>query len=274
MEDEERTLCAAMAQVVSVREEGGEAVTAAMEVKRWEARLPRKSPRFPDMVLPPSLVRTGRVDISVHRCPRRHVSHYRDIFGPDLEVDKLLIIPTFRKTGVDLVGMGPHVEQEKDTLLEEFAEEAVAVCKALQSLGHWADYADPASGLPALGERRAGIYPEVLGAKHFLKYDTLNAGCCQILQHPIFGTKVYPATLFTTAPLALLMETLAAVYPDFEHQSPPPHAPPDATDDDSQHHQKGHEAEKKGKDGEQQEERSEKGASQEEDKAAQTHDTP
>ena len=42
----------------------------------------------------------------------------------------------------------------------------------------------------AMGERHGGIYPEVLGAQHFLKYESINTGCCSILHHPVFGTKV------------------------------------------------------------------------------------
>ena len=42
----------------------------------------------------------------------------------------------------------------------------------------------------ARGERGASIYPDVLGAQMFLKYDVISANCCSILSHPLFGTKV------------------------------------------------------------------------------------
>ena len=94
---------------------------------------------------------------------------------------------------------------------------ANAVCDSLAAAGHWADYTDPASGYPvcpwaarrraarstprppphpvplqhqARGERGASIYPDVLGAQMFLKYDVISANCCSILSHPLFGTKV------------------------------------------------------------------------------------
>ena len=37
----------------------------------------------------------------------------------------------------------------------------------------------------------------------------LNAGCCKVLLHPTWGSAVYPATLFTTAPLDKLLEAIA-----------------------------------------------------------------
>eukprot|EP00043_Microstomoeca_roanoka_P014505 m.143797 g.143797 ORF g.143797 m.143797 type:complete len:185 (+) comp16026_c0_seq5:150-704(+) len=174
------------------------------------------------MMLKPQRIRQSTLEISVHSCPPRFAPHFKQIFDPDIDTDRLLIVPTFRKSKADLVGIGGHIEEEKDQLLEEFAEEAKQVCGRIQEQGFWADYVDPASGLPALGERHAGIYPEVLGAQTFLKYDILNAGCCQILNHPVFGTKVYPATMFTTAPLQVLLDVLSAVYPELDISSTQP----------------------------------------------------
>jgi len=35
-------------------------------------------------------------------------------------------------------------------------------------------------------------------------------GCLQILLHPIWGSAVYPATMFTTAPLDTLLKAIEA----------------------------------------------------------------
>jgi len=33
-----------------------------------------------------------------------------------------------------------------------------------------------------------------------LRYDMIDTGCCKLISHPDWQTKVYPATLFTSAP--------------------------------------------------------------------------
>ncbi len=46
------------------------------------------------------------------------------------------------------------------------------------------------------------------GFEHLLRYKTQNAGCCKILLHPRWGSSCYPATIFTTAPRAVLAEVM------------------------------------------------------------------
>ena len=51
-------------------------------------------------------------------------------------------------------------------------------------------------------------YSEVAGFEHLLRYKTQNAGCCKILLHPRWGSSCYPATIFTTAPLPVLVTAM------------------------------------------------------------------
>lgn len=45
------------------------------------------------------------------------------------------------------------------------------------------------------------VYSEVDGVELLLRYRCLSAGMCKILIHPTWGAAVYPASLFTDAPL-------------------------------------------------------------------------
>ncbi|KAF9296516.1 hypothetical protein BGZ74_010305 [Mortierella antarctica] len=74
---------------------------------------------------------------------------------------------------------------------------------------------DPASGFPNYTERGRDIYPDVEGCHMLLKYDFQAAGCCKILLHPNWGSKVYPATFFTTAPLDVLQNILEQVQQEY-----------------------------------------------------------
>lgn len=37
---------------------------------------------------------------------------------------------------------------------------AYAVCRELRRLGHWADFTDPASGMPMLSNYQNQVYPD------------------------------------------------------------------------------------------------------------------
>ena len=60
------------------------------------------------------------------------------------------------------------------------------------------------------GERGPGWYPDVIGSQMLLQYTMLDTGCCKLIAHPRWQTKVYPATLFTTAPLEIVKAYLKA----------------------------------------------------------------
>ena len=52
------------------------------------------------------------------------------------------------------------------------------------------------------------VYAEVEALQRLRAYKTSMAGCCRVVLHPQWGTAVYPATLFTDAPLEALLEEL------------------------------------------------------------------
>ncbi|CAI7837579.1 unnamed protein product, partial [Closterium sp. NIES-54] len=54
-------------------------------------------------------------------------------------------------------------------------------------------------------------YGEVEAAQTLLGYPVANAGCCKVLLHHQWGSAVYPATFFTSAPLDVLLEALKHV---------------------------------------------------------------
>lgn len=105
--------------------------------------------------------------------------------------------------------MGEKVEDEKDRLLRRFMTFAAEVCSVLIRKGYWADYIDPCSGLPMIHRSSGSVYGEVEALSTLRGFKTQNAGCCKILLHPKWQSCVYPATLFTKAPLPVLQAAIA-----------------------------------------------------------------
>jgi hypothetical protein len=158
----------------------------------------------------PSLNEKG-MQVSVHTCPQplqrelRHVFHALD----DLSVvEHLVCIATMQKSELNLLAMNEEVDREKDRLLNEFVRWASALVETLRSHGHFADYIDPCSGLPMLSGGNK-VYSEVQGMELVLRYSSMDAGMCRVLLHPLWGSNVYPASLFTNAPSELVIKLLS-----------------------------------------------------------------
>eukprot|EP00128_Syssomonas_multiformis_P015537 Colp12_sorted_trinity150504_noHs@22242 len=158
------------------------------------------------VIIPGTEIQPG-FEISVCRPPKSMLRDLKLVF-PEIELQDCLIVPTFQKAVSDLVSIGPEVEDEKDALLENFVDWAGQVCDQLSDSGFWADMTDPASGFPMRSNGGPSFYPEVVGAEVLLRYSVQTTGCCKVLSHPRWGSNVYPATLFTTAPLPALLKAL------------------------------------------------------------------
>ncbi|KAG0228586.1 hypothetical protein BGW42_002076 [Actinomortierella wolfii] len=126
------------------------------------------------------------LEYSAHTCPRRLLRDLTRVF-PGVDLTGLLVVPTFQKCQYEMVAWDAEIAKEKDDRLED-----------------------------SYGERGPDVYPDVEGCQILLKYDFQNAGCCKILLHPEWGSKIYPATFFTTAPLA----TLLAAVREVEQENP------------------------------------------------------
>lgn len=124
---------------------------------------------------------------------------------PTIDLSNLIVCPTMQKTLYDMVTTGVDVESEKDKCLETFFKISKEICEELISKGYWADYIDPCSGLPMITPDTQKVFDEVQSATSLLSYPTMNTGCCKVLLHQHWGSNVYPATFFTTAPSSVLI---------------------------------------------------------------------
>ncbi|KAG0039803.1 hypothetical protein BGZ82_006656 [Podila clonocystis] len=138
-------------------------------------------------VSPPKMFDSSfiKLEYSIHVSPKRMTRELLTVF-PGKDLTNLLIVPTFQKCGNQMVAWDAAIAKEKDDRLED-------------------NYS----------ERGRDVYPDVEGCHMLLKYDFQAAGCCKILLHPNWGSKIYPATFFTTAPLDVLQNILEQVQQEF-----------------------------------------------------------
>jgi len=148
-----------------------------------------------------------QMEISVHTCSTASVTRELKRIFPQRDAGNLLAIATFQPSQTDLVSIGATIEEEKDELLEKFFKFAEKFVNDVAAKGYWADYIDPCSGYPMKGER-FNAYAEAPAMHELLKYEFHNVGCCDVISHPRWHTRCYPATLFTDAPLNVIQQLL------------------------------------------------------------------
>jgi len=169
-------------------------------------------------LLPPTYDDLHQIEYSMHTCSPATQRELKAVF-PSLAkegYDKVIIIPTFQRSTVDLVNVGPDVEAEKERLLDNFMHWANSIVKLLRDSGYWADLTDPCSGLPVHTQRGSAIYSDVQGHSRLLHYPSYNVGSifpCIVITHPLWGSASYPATMFTTAPFAEVVAAVGSVLP-------------------------------------------------------------
>ena len=147
-------------------------------------------------------------EVSVHTPPRA-LLYELDMVFPNVDCTKnnLVCILSAQKSKMKLLEWNDEVAKEKDLLLERFAEWAEKICKKLTENGYFADYIDPCSGLPSKGDGNK-VYGEVDGFELLCSYKTSDAGGCKVLLHPSWASAVYPASIFSTAPIDLVLEII------------------------------------------------------------------
>ncbi|KAJ8602962.1 hypothetical protein CTAYLR_001563 [Chrysophaeum taylorii] len=152
----------------------------------------------------------NEVEVSAVPVPRPLMREVAHVFKNIKIDDAVVAVPTCQRSRMELVNWGEDAAVEKDRLLEVFAAFGKHLCEDLAARGHWADYIDPCSGLPTIAKDGTSVYDEVAGVQALLKYDVSQAGPCKILLHPKWGSAVYPATCFTTAPQDVVTAVLGA----------------------------------------------------------------
>jgi hypothetical protein len=111
------------------------------------------------------------LEVSIHTLPRplqrefQHVFHEKNLNIDSIQdpLAEFLAIPTNQCAKEDLVGIGDHIEEEKDRLLNVYMDFAQAICQRIRDAGYWADYIDPCSGLPMITPNCNKVYSEVDG---------------------------------------------------------------------------------------------------------------
>jgi hypothetical protein len=163
------------------------------------------------MLVSPTIMNTkyGELEYSIHSCPLLLRDDLQKVFPTIPDAKTAHVIPTMQRTRTSMTEFTQESENDKNELLNIFTDFAKEFANRITELGYWVDYTDPASGYPVLTQPGGRLYSDVDACEILLRYriDTVG-GTCRILSHPTWGTSVYPATIFTMAPLDIITNVI------------------------------------------------------------------
>lgn len=139
--------------------------------------------------------------------PHQFAKEQQNLFLPSWDRTLSYLILVLQRSSIPLVTTTPQVTLEKDRLRANFISFGRDLISALQSQQYLSDLFDPRTGYPLLSNSSL-IWDDNAAVKALLNYPVISWQNCSLLQHPVWGNNVYPATIATSAPQATIESCL------------------------------------------------------------------
>ena len=141
------------------------------------------------------------VDVCVNECPKQAKDEVQSLFANKNLPWPMTAVTISLHTKNDMVAWSQAVADERDLLTAQFIASAIELCSALHTEGYFADFIDPSSGRPFLSkEYTSSTLFETNPIQRHFGVKIKDLGCCKVVEHAVWGTKVFVGTLFTNAP--------------------------------------------------------------------------
>lgn len=122
----------------------------------------------------------------------------------------LWVVIVLQQARYTLVESTPPVEREKERLREKFMRFGFEVAFNLRDRGFSSNLIDPRTGYPLLSRPGEIPHDDTAVVQALLGFPIIR-NRCRVLEHPDWGTAVYPSTLLTSAPPKVIMPVLKSV---------------------------------------------------------------
>lgn len=155
---------------------------------------------------------TGQVvQMSVHRCSQFIAQNLERVF-PDwvLPVTTCRVVVVLQQSRYPLADTALHIEREKDRLRERFIGFGSDVVRNLRDCGFLTDLIDPRTGYPQLSRPGEIPHDDTAVVKALLGFPIIH-NSCSVLEHPSWGSAVYPSILISSASEKVIKNVLKKV---------------------------------------------------------------
>ncbi|XP_028992744.1 metabolism of cobalamin associated Db isoform X2 [Betta splendens] len=139
------------------------------------------------------------VECATQPCPELLQKDFQFMF-PDAPPSGMMVVTVTQKTQNDMTSWSAEVEQEREQMLDKFVDGAKEICCAFQREGFWADFIDPSSGLAFFGSYTNNMLFETDDRYRLLGFQIEDLGCCRVIRHKLWGTRIFVGTICTNAP--------------------------------------------------------------------------
>ncbi len=173
-----------------------------------QPRLKVSYQRFPIQLV----TETGQaVQMSVHRRSSFIAQNLERVFLDwVLPVTTCRVVVVLQQSRYPLVDSAPHIEREKDRLRERFIGFGLDVVRNLRARGYLSDLIDPRTGYPQLSRPGEIPHDDTAVVKALLGFPLIH-NSCSVLEHPIWGSAVYPGILMCSASPQVIKPVLKRV---------------------------------------------------------------
>jgi hypothetical protein len=126
-------------------------------------------------------------------------------------VESVLIV--LQQFPCDLGQAAEQIEMTKGWLRQQFFTLGGKIAQVLRDHAYQVEIFDPRTGLPTISQAGTSRLDDVAIAHTLLGYPVMQQGGCQILVHPQWHNRVYPATLLSSAPPDKVKQAIAKAFP-------------------------------------------------------------
>ncbi|WP_013334520.1 methylmalonic aciduria and homocystinuria type D protein [Gloeothece verrucosa] len=138
-------------------------------------------------------------EIFVHS-PTDYVKNNFKSFLPDWESPPVSVIIVLQRSQVALINQGADIEAEKDFLRQKFLDFSYALCRSLDEQRFLTDIIDPRSGYALFSRQGSQSHDDCQVIHQLRQIPIIKQNLCKSLDHPSWGTAVYPGVLMSLAP--------------------------------------------------------------------------
>ena len=151
------------------------------------------------------------VQMSVHQPSLFIAQNLERVFSDwVLPVTPCRVIVVLQQSRYPLADTAPHIEREKDRLREKFMGFGSDILRYLRDRGFLTDLIDPRTGYPQLSRPGEIPHDDTAVVKALLGFPVIHNGC-SVLEHPSWGSAVYPGILISSASPQVIKPVLRRV---------------------------------------------------------------
>lgn len=137
------------------------------------------------------------LSISIHQ-PSFFISKNLKRILPEWNSPSVWVIVVLQQSKFPLLNIDSHIDQEKDRLRNKFIKFGLNLAIALGKQGYLCEIIDPLTGYPFLSKSGEITHDDVAVVKALLGFPAID-GKCSAIDHPSWGTAVYPGIIMSSA---------------------------------------------------------------------------